>query len=86
MGNGCVIRGNAVAALESVALWHGLAADPIEHESVASLRDLGHRIDSPAVHPNRDEIGRRGNVPIPQPMMNRLEVPLHFSCRCLEAD
>src|SRR5436309_1320780 len=43
-----------------------LAGDAIEHERVAAFGDLGHRVYAPAIYGDRDEVGLRGDVPIPK--------------------
>ena len=56
----------------------------IEHEDVAVLGGLRHRVDLPAVATDRDQRGGRREVAIPDVVMHRLEVPDATSRRGIE--
>ena len=63
-----------------------LAGDSIEDERVAALGDLRHRVDALSVHRDGHEVGLRRNIPVPQSVVNCLEMPFHFPGRRLETD
>ena len=62
-----------------------LARHAIEHEREALLGQLHDGVDRPAVDANRDEVGRRRVVVVPQAVMHDLEVPLADAGRGVEA-
>ncbi len=52
-----------------------LAGGPIEDEDEALLGDLRDRLDGSPVHDDVDEVGRGGQVVVPEPVVDDLEVP-----------
>jgi len=58
----------------------------IEHIDEAALRDLCDGWDASSVARDVDEIGRGGEIAIPQVVMHRLEVPAPLSGRGIERE
>ena len=58
----------------------------VEHEYMTGLGDLSHRINFPAVASDRHQIGRRGQVAVPEIVVHELEMPHAPAGGCLERE
>ena len=64
----------------------GFSGGPVEHVGHRDLRDDRHRLDLPAVDRDVDEVRGRGQVVVPDAVMDRLEVPDDLARAGVEAD
>src|SRR5262249_60089363 len=64
---------------------HGLPGDAIEDERVPSLRHLSHSIDALPLYCDGPEVRLSCEIPVPEAVMYRLEIPLQLSRRGVKA-
>ncbi len=58
----------------------GLARFPVEQENEAGLGDLCHGVDKAAVPFHLEQTGRRGQVAVPDVMLDGLKMPDALTC------
>ena len=63
----------------------GFPRDPVKDIGEALFADLGNGLDGPAIHLDVHQIGSGGQIPIPEAMVNHLEMPDALTCLGIQA-